>query len=157
MLSSQAQPHKILRQQETSESLKKLRFILAHPQQLRKREVGQCWIRSQRDDAFTTYRGFQPVALPLCSLIAPDERWSKNLITVIEQHRPVHLTCESYGRNLLWRRARGAQHLTNAACRSLPPVLGILVCPSGRSRTEGLMLGRGGRDNRPIRVDQYGA
>jgi hypothetical protein len=39
--------------------------------------------------------------LGLCSLIAPDQRWSNNLIAFIEQHGTVHLAGEPNAGNVV--------------------------------------------------------
>src|SRR5215471_17912316 len=108
-----------------------MRFVLAHPKQLSEGKVWQCWVARPADDLLSPNLGGELVCLRRAALVAPDQRWTKNVAFVIEQHCSVHLARETDRGNLRSLGLRRGQHLLNGIARCAPPVVRILLGPTG--------------------------
>jgi hypothetical protein len=90
-------------------------------------------------------------------LVAPDDRRAHDVPLGIEQDRSVHLPREPHSRDAMRRRAGLPQ---NRACRLLtrgPPILRILFSPGCLRRAKLGVLGRGGRDEPSLLIQQKSA
>jgi hypothetical protein len=131
-----------------------LRFVRAHPQQLRQGEVGQRGIRRELEEARRPDLLVEPAALLRRALIAPDDRRPQDTPRVVEQHRAVHLSGQADGADRLRRGAALRQDRPDRLLRRAPPVFRILLGPCRTGRSEGGVLGGRRRDQPPVFAEQ---
>src|ERR1700761_1541678 len=118
--------------------------MIAHPEQLGEREIGQGWIAGQLDQVFASQLGMQPVALRAGPLVAPDERWPQHAALCVQHDRAMHLTGETDPSDLCGGHTAGGEYLADGSLRGPPPVFGVLLRPSRLRTAKGSVLaGRG--------------
>jgi len=139
---------------------KDLGLVVAHPEQLGEREVGQRGIGGELDEFFTACFAaaellMQPVALRLRALVAPDERGAQHAAILAEHDGAVHLASEADGINFY--AGHLGERLANGLLRGAPPVVGVLLGPAGLRGAEALVFGRGRGDQLAGGADENGA
>ena len=108
-----------------------LRFVVAHPERLSEREVGERRIASQLDQAIDPERMGKLSHLRLSALIAPDNGGADDLVLLIQQNSAVHLAGEADASDIIFADAGLLQYVAYRELAGLPPVLRILVGPGG--------------------------
>lgn len=90
-----------------------------------------------------------------CTLVAPDDGGTDDLIVLIEHYQSVHLTRKSDAADL--RRIDGSfcDHLADSHFGRLPPVARILFRPAVEGCIEGILAGSR-RNRSTVQVKQYG-
>ena len=114
--------------------------MLLDPQQLGEREVGQRGIAGEFDEALVADLLVQPVALRLGARVTPDKRWAQDRAVFVEHHCAVHLARQADGRNGLAWFGRSGQGFADGVLSGAPPVLWILLSPTGVRRSERRMF-----------------
>ena len=113
-------------------------LVLAHPEQLRRREPGQGPVAGEFDQSFEPEPPFDLVTLGLRSLVVPEDGRTHHPVATIETNQSMHLARESDGRRF------PAQSCESAFGRP-PPRVGILLGPAGLRDAELVLLRRGSR------------
>jgi hypothetical protein len=136
-----------------SNSLPVLRFVVANPKKFGEREIGKGCITGEVNETICPEQVPQFLHLGLCPLIAPDQRWSNNLIAFIEQHGTVHLAGESNAGNFVGSSPAGGEGAPHSQRTGSPPIPRILLCPSQLQASERNVLLGAGRDNAAVFID----
>ena len=87
----QPEPDVVLRQQDVRDPRPDVRFVVADPDELGRREAGQGVIAGDLDEPFRTHRPADLVARVGGPLVVPQDRRPQDPVGVIEQDRAVHL------------------------------------------------------------------
>ena len=136
-----------------SNSLPVLRFVLANPKEFGEREIGKGCIAGEVNETICPKQVPQFPDLGLCSLIAPDQRRSNNLIASIEQHGTMHLTGKSNTGNFFCSSAAAREGAPHSRRRGAPPIQRILFCPSQLGAGERNVIFGARRYNPAVFVD----
>ena len=136
-----------------SNSLPVLRFVLANPKEFGEREIGKSCIAGEVNESVCPEQVPQFLDLGLCSLIAPDQCRSNNLVAIIEQHGAVHLAGESNAGNFVGSSSASGEGALYSQHRGSPPIPRILFCPSHLRAGERNVLLGAGRDNPAVFID----
>src|ERR1700733_2347666 len=139
-LAGQAVADVVLRAEDVCDLSEDLGLVIANPQQLGQRKVGQRRVAGELDEPLEADLLRQPVALWLRPLIAPDERWTEYFAIGVQHHAAVHLAGQADSLNLGAGKLGGSHGSRNGFARRAPPVLGILLCPPDVLRVYGRMF-----------------
>src|SRR5579875_568653 len=155
-----AEAHVILRAEHVRDAREDLGLVVADPEQLGEREVGQRRIGGELDELFAAHLAapellMQPVALRLRTLVAPDERGTQNRTFFIEHDGAVHLAGEADGLN--FRAGRLRERFSDGLLRGTPPVIWVLLGPAWLRGAEGSVLCRGRSGQLAGGADENGA
>ena len=154
VLAGQAQPHVVLRQQDVPRARPCVGLVLAHPEDLGRREAGERVVAGDRDEPLAPDDLADAVALGGRPLVVPEDRGADRLAGIVEERQPVHLAREPDGRHVAAARARiDARTSRIARLGRRPPELGVLLAPE-RLRRARLVLGRGDADELPAAADE---
>src|SRR5260370_7282792 len=146
----------VLRKHHRANTFPVFRFVLADPEQFRKREIRQCGIAGELHQTLLTDFGGQIAALLFSANVAPDQSGANDATLLIEHNRAVHLTGEANASDFFGFEAGTRDDLANRDARGAPPVFGMLLGPADLRRSKGLMLFRGGSDDPALAIDNHG-
>ena len=118
------------------------RFVLAYPQEFRKREIGERRITGELNQAIGAKFLGEFARLFFSALIAPDERRTDNFAGSVQQNCAMHLSREADARNLFSANTGPLQSFLYGGSACAPPVARLLLCPPGLRRSERLVLVR---------------
>ena len=125
----EAEAHVVLGQEHPAYPLEILRLMVAHPQQLGKREAGQDRVGGVPQHIFPADFGVDEIHLSLAALVAPDERRTDHGAGIVKDHQAMHLAGEADAAHLRALHAAACQHTADGDDGSVPPVLGSLLRP----------------------------
>jgi hypothetical protein len=108
-----------------------LRLVVAHPQQLGKREAGQHGIRREGQDVVPPHGLVDPIHLALAALIAPDQRGADDVVVLVQDYQPVHLARQPQACDVGRLDLRFRDDGPNGLLGRVPPVLRALFGPQG--------------------------
>ena len=153
ILAGQPETHVVLRQQDVCGAGVDLRLVLAHPEDLRRREAGQHLVAGEGKQPIETEPLGDLVALLTGALIVPQDRRPEHPVIAVEHRQPVHLAGHADGAHIGAGRAGLCQRTSDAGSRAFPPLMRILLRPERAGRGDGQLGGRAG-DHRPLLIDQ---
>ena len=131
-------------------------LMRAHPEQLGEGEVGQRGIAGQLDQPLSAELGFEPVALRLGALVAPEQRGAQHFSRCVEQDAAVHLAGQSHGLDLCAIQFGGSNRARDGLARGAPPVLGLLLRPADLFGADRRVLAGRRRHHAALAVHQHG-
>ena len=139
IFSRQLEADIVLGKENMSAFRKILGLVLLYPKKLGGCKAGQCGVGGDLDQPFSANARFDLAAFLGGSLIAPKNGGANDLVVLIQKHQTVHLPRKSHAHDLavpclLSDGGKGDLH-------RLPPILGILLCPSVVGLGEGIFGG----------------
>jgi len=146
-------PNVVLGQQHLRRSSKNIRFVLACPDDLGRRESRQRGIQSQFQEPLAANRIHNPGALRSGALVIPHDARAQHAALRVQQDHAMHLSGQAQPRQFVPADAAAPQYLLNALYSSLPPVLGILLRPLGPRGRHGVLDG-GALDDTAALIDE---
>ena len=149
----QAEANVILGQHDVGDAGPILRLTFAHPEKFGQRKVGQRRIAGEANQRVAAENVFQFAALGLAALVAPDDGLAHDLVRGVEKNRAVHLPGEADTGDVFRAQIGRVQNVTDGKSAGSPPVLRILLSPSGPRAGEVLVIRRGGSDYFSLRID----
>jgi hypothetical protein len=90
-LAGQPEPHVVFRQEYVPHATPRFRFVLPHPEQLRKSEGRHGCVAGKSNQTVSAESIIQSPALLAASLVAPDYRRPYHVAVLVQQHGAVHL------------------------------------------------------------------
>jgi len=154
---SEAEAHVVFGEHYRPNTFPILRFVLADPEQFRKRKIGQRRIACELDEALLADLGGQIAALLFSANVAPNQGGADDASLLVEHYCAVHLPGETDASNFFSTQIRAGDRFANRDTRGTPPVFRLLLGPADLRRSERLMLFRGGGDDAALAVDDEGA
>ena len=113
-----------------------LRLVLNDPTQFRSCKIS--WRVEQMWQAIVLTKGLKCFFTKgYCPAVAPDDRWTKNLIFFIYAYQPMHLIGNSNGSQFTRSNLCLATHKSNCLLDMLPPKFRVLFCPATLRRLNG--------------------
>ena len=145
-LTRKAEAHIVLREEDVANPAVGLRLVRAQPEQLRRGEAGERPVAREANQPLDADSPLDLLALGRGALVVPEDRGPDHPVGLVEGHEPVHLAGEADSRRVL-----GA-HCGQRSLARAPPVLGILLGPTGRGRGQRVLPLRP-RNNLAVRRD----
>ncbi len=97
VLAGEAEADEVLGAEDVGDAGEDFGLVGAHPEEFGEGEVGQGGVAGEFDEAGAADGGFEPVALGLGALVAPDEGGAEDLAVGVEHDAAVHLAGEGDG------------------------------------------------------------
>ena len=121
--------------------------MLANPQELGEREVGERGIASKANETIGSELAGELLHLVVAALVAPDDGGAHDFFFRIEDDCAVHLAGEAYASDVRGIDLGLLRHLPNGKLAGAPPIMGILLGPARAGRGEvGVICGADGHD-----------
>ena len=141
----------ILGEHDPADLRKELRLILAHPKQLRGGEAGKGQIARQRQQALLAEVIVERIGLLAGAAVIPEDGGTDHLVVLVQGYQTVHLAAEAQTGDLGGVDVLEQLGYTNT--KSRPPLLGILLRPTGLRHHKGIGLRRAAQ-HRSLAVNQ---
>ncbi len=151
-----AESHVVLGQHHVRDACPILRLNLANPEKLCQGEIGERRIAGKSNQRVATELILEFAALRLAALVAPDDGTTHDFIVGVEQNRAMHLARESDTGDIVCAQTGRVESLANGRSAGSPPVLGILIGPTGSRAFKRLVLCRTGSDDLAALADDEG-
>jgi hypothetical protein len=140
-------------QQHLSDAGVVFRFVAAQPDDFARLKARQHGVQCRLQDGLLSDALGNPRALIGGALVAPQQRGAYRLAALVQEDRAVHLPAQADATHCVCRNARLRQHAPYRRAGSLPPVVGVLLCPQRARRIQGVRLARAG-DHRARLINQ---
>jgi hypothetical protein len=149
----EAEAYVVLGKQKMANAVPVFRLILANPQEFGEREVRQCGIAGELNQALQAESAGDIAALLFRADITPNQRGSNDAPLLIEQGCAVHLSRKTDAGNISARELRDGERFAHGEARGAPPVFGLLLRPANLGRGKRLVLFGGRRDKEATLID----
>ena len=141
VIARKAEPDVVLGQQDVGDAPPDIGLVLPDPDQLRRRETGERVVAGDRDQPLPPDSLANQVAFGGGALVVPQDGGAQDLIGLVQEHRPVHLSGQADRDHLVGAHARRGEDLADGGYRRVPPQLRRLLAPERLRDLEGVFGG----------------
>ena len=146
IFSGHAEADVVLRQQDVTTAAVILVFVIADPQDFRRRETGKCRIRRDFNEVFLADAFSDFLTFTACTLVAPDYGRPDDLIFFIEHDQPMHLSRKADALDVCRFDTRIMDDLADCHENGVIPVERFLFSPAVLWLVKRILLRRRGYD-----------